>query len=155
MAIDHRAHRPGIRLVQMPDLQRQEIHPPDAAALAPQAHGLSHERLPHKPLPPTPPNLPIAPHPAHHPARRILHRWQPPDVSPPLCPVKLRRHSLVQRFVRSLLVVTFQPHARAVLLPLARGRGRLDRLPLEHPVKLFVRTVVFGMARARELAKPT
>jgi len=86
---------------------------------------------------------------AHAPAlprARIFHFWRLLRHGPTARPIHLRGHALAQGFVRTLVIVAADPSSDASLLRRYAGRRRSGYVRSEHPMHLFVRTVVLGMS---------
>lgn len=148
-SIARRTHPSCVGLPQLADQKFAETYFPGSFAQALEADWITYEWLSDKPFSALPFDLSVAPYTSHLPVCGVPQ----PNPSPlrRFGAVKFGRRSLPQCLVWSHLVVSFGPTGRPPLLRTSVLRSRSCCLGLEHPVHLFVCSVLFGMPGSNEL----
>ena len=142
-------HPTRIAIPKFSDQHTRKSYRPSALASLSQPHWISNKSLSHKPLLSLPTDLAIAPYPAHLPVVGISQGCTRRSRSRPT--INFSRRSLLQSFVRSYLVVSVSPPIYPPLLGAQIPRSGFRRLGFEHPVHLFVCSILFGVPRSNEL----
>ncbi len=141
-------HPSRIRMSQVSDQKVSEIDRPSVAAVALEPHWISNKRFSHEPFSPLPPDLSIGAHPTDRPTLGITHHRTPGrhwsgTIHLCGCP-------LPQSLVWANPIVYSNPTVCAPLLRPQMTRNPLGRFGLEHPVHLFVGSVLFRVPRRYE-----
>src|SRR5712691_252525 len=142
-------HPAWIGFPHFPDQQAGKINRAFFRAHQLEAHRIPNQRLADKPPAPSPFDLPVAPDMAHRPTARVSQRHT--SIPPWLRTINLRGRPLPQSLVWTNFVVDLGPSIRPPLLSPQMARSGVRRLGLEHPMHLFVRTILFWMPWRCEL----
>jgi len=138
-----RTYRAGVHFPQLPNQKTSKIHFPFPSTPALQPHRIAHECFPDKTLSPSPFGLSAPAHPARSPAFGIAQEH--PAGCRRLGTIHFRWCALSQSLVGTNPIVAPCPAVGPPLLPPPVRRGRLRRLGFQHPVHLFVGSVLLRM----------
>src|SRR5438094_6244909 len=141
-----RSHPGQISLVKQANEMMIEIHFVDALGHLVESHHLANKGPSNKAFSALPFDVSTVAHPPCFPRTRIFHVWQLLRQRPIARPIHLRGHALAQGFVRTLVIVTADPGSNASFLCRYAGCGWSGYIGFEHPMHLFVRTVVLWVS---------
>src|ERR1700677_4490721 len=146
-SVDYRAHGPGVVVVEMSDQDVSEIDAMHAGPYRLETDPASDKRFADKSFSAPPLDFPIAADLPLFPGCWILQERSVLGHGSGAVAVPAFRHRLTQRLVRTQPAVIIDTTGGPVLLALRRRGHGPGCLRFEHPVHLFVGSVVFGMSR--------